>query len=177
MREGKSRKKSMIATKLQSAALLTAVCHSRHSSGWVVQIPKDEANAFRKPSTQHTLSVSSRKCSFLSICQMEFRASLHSRDSWHSLFHPSFPGLGGFLSSIFAFWTPTARPMSSQRQLTLAPIGSSEPTHKTLLGAWRSHSSNCLGKFTLPRGQSHVTPAPMIDRGNCPEASRERDKG
>lgn len=57
---------------------------------------------------------------------------------------------------------------------TLTPIGSSEPTHKTLLGALRSHSSNCLGKFTLPRGQSHVTPAPMIDRGNCPAASRER---
>lgn len=58
---------------------------------------------------------------------------------------------------------------------TLTPIGSSEPTHKTLLGALRSHSSNCLGKFTLPRGQSHVTPAPMIDRGNCPAASRERE--
>lgn len=59
---------------------------------------------------------------------------------------------------------------------TLTPIGSSEPTHKTLLGALRSHSSNFLGKFTLPRGQSHVTPAPMIDRGNCPAASRERER-
>jgi hypothetical protein len=53
---------------------------------------------------------------------------------------------------------------------TLTPIGSSEPTHKTLLGALRSHSSNCLGKFTLTRSQSHLTPAPMID---SPAASRE----